>query len=75
MGRRLTTGRFDTRQELLEFVWREYTNTSRSVAQVARAARISEATAHKILNNFRGRGLTTTDDAGILLARKQQEGA
>jgi hypothetical protein len=48
-GRKLSTGRFETRAELEEFVIREYKNTPRNQAQIARAARASTTTVANIL--------------------------
>lgn len=50
-GRKQTTGRFDSRAELEDFVIREYYSTSRKVLYIARAARVSEATVHNIIDH------------------------
>ena len=53
-GKPPTTGRFDTRAELCEFIWREYLHGPRSASQVAVAARVSPQVVHKILNTKEG---------------------
>ena len=46
-----TTGRFETRQELEEFVWYAWTKTKQNQTQVAKSARVSPGTVSNILNN------------------------
>lgn len=50
MPRQKTTGRFDTRDELLEFVCRKYYTSTMNNAQIARSAGVSESTAANILD-------------------------
>lgn len=49
MKRRKTTGRFDTREELEQWVRHLYYDTSAKQAQIARACRVSETTVANIL--------------------------
>lgn len=49
-GRKPTTGRFETREELVAEVWNRYLNTEQSTPQIARFARISNGTVRTILN-------------------------
>jgi DNA transposition AAA+ family ATPase len=53
-GRKKTTGRYGTREELCSEVWRRYRNTPSSMADIARACRVSEGTVAKILNGKEG---------------------
>ena len=48
-GRQPTTGRFSTREELVDFVLAQYHNTQASQSDVARAARVSQGVVAKIL--------------------------
>jgi len=50
-GRPLTAGRFETREQLLDRICTMYWLNGRSVAACARNARISEHTAHKIIES------------------------
>lgn len=50
MTRKLTTGRFETREELESEVWDRYHNTAQNMAQIARFARVSETTIRNILD-------------------------
>lgn len=50
MGRKLTTGRFDTRAELEEFVWNRWRNTNMGVGWISDCAGVSEPTVNKILS-------------------------
>jgi hypothetical protein len=50
MGRPPMTGRFATREELVAFVLQQYHTTPRKVPDIARAAQVSEAIVHRILN-------------------------
>lgn len=52
-GRKRTTGRFDSRYELEQFIWHRYTTTDLNMAQIARAAHVSETTAHNIYEQLR----------------------
>ena len=49
-GRKLTTGRFDTREELVQKTQFLYYETSCSAAKVAANCKVSENTIHNILN-------------------------
>lgn len=49
-GRKLTTGRFNTREELVDWIWRDWLRPGRTQAMVARSAGVSEGTVLKILN-------------------------
>jgi len=51
MGRKKTTGNLNTRAELEETVWCLWRNTACGIATIARHCRISEITAHDIINN------------------------
>lgn len=51
-GPKPTTGRFDTREELVEAVWRDY-DADRSAQHTAAAYRVSEGTVQKILSGPR----------------------
>lgn len=60
-GRRPATGRFATRAELLEWIWRNYLHTPATPADIARQCRVSSTVVNKILNTKEGRdavGLT-----------------
>ena len=50
-GRPKTTGRFDTREELVEKVAFLYFNTNMSIFKIARNVKVSETVAHKIIDN------------------------
>lgn len=54
-GRRKTTGRFQTREELCEWVWNTYWHTKASAADIAKQCRVSEGTVNNILNSLEGR--------------------
>lgn len=49
-GRQLTTGRFETRQELEAYVDHLWLDSNADQATIARACRISQATASKIIS-------------------------
>lgn len=49
-GPKLTTGRFETREELVEAVWRDYLKTQRNQSQIARAYRVSQGVVGSILS-------------------------
>ena len=51
-GRLPTTGRFNTREELEEFIWETYWSTEISQEDLARRARISPNTLRAILNKW-----------------------
>jgi DNA-binding transcriptional regulator LsrR (DeoR family) len=48
-GRKLTTGRFETRAELESEVWDRYLNTPSTQSDIARFARVSTTTVANIL--------------------------
>lgn len=48
-GRKPAVGRFQTRGELLDFVWREWIYTSRTITQVAAAAGVGYGVVSRIL--------------------------
>jgi hypothetical protein len=50
-GRKPTAGRFRTRAELVEAVWREWLMTRRNQAQIARAFRVSDGVVASILKD------------------------
>lgn len=50
MGRKKTKGKFDSREELVDFVWSEWRNTDRNQAQIAKAAGVSTGTVSLILD-------------------------
>lgn len=52
MGRRATTGRFDTRDELVDRIEHLYKNSRMSVAAIAGNVGISPATCGKIVDDF-----------------------
>lgn len=49
-----TTGRYETREELCDLVWRWYTRGAMSQADIARVSRVSEGTIANILNKKEG---------------------
>lgn len=49
-GRPPTTGRFDTRKELVEFIFDNYQHSPRNMTLIARAAKVSLTTVSKILD-------------------------
>lgn len=49
-GRKPTTGRYATREELVEAVWGFYDMPNTSIAQVARICRVSEGVVAKVLD-------------------------
>lgn len=53
-GRQPATGRFETRAELVDFIWREYLGTARTITDVARAARVGVGTVSRILTTWEG---------------------
>ena len=53
-GRKKTTGRFDSREELVKEVWIRYHTTPQNVAQIARFCRVSDSTVHNILTSKEG---------------------
>lgn len=50
MSRKLTTGRYQTREELVREVWAWYRMKGTTQAQIARICRVSPGTVQKILN-------------------------
>lgn len=55
-GRKKTTGRYETREELARQVWAWYAMPGTTVAQIARIAKVSEGVVHGILNSREGVG-------------------
>ena len=53
MSRKLTSGRYETREELVMEVWEMWLNTDMHQAAIARSARVSEATVANILKGKR----------------------
>lgn len=50
MGRKQTTGRFETREELeSEVMWR-WKDTPSHISDIARACRVSQATVNNVIN-------------------------
>jgi len=55
-SRKLTTGRFETREELEEFIHDQYFRIrTRTITQIAMDAKVSPATASKIIDKKFGR--------------------
>mgnify|MGYP001773881645 CR=1 FL=1 len=54
-GRKPATGRFETREELVEAACRAYRDTDQNVAQIARWCRVSDGVIHKIIDGDEGR--------------------
>lgn len=54
-GRKPTTGRFETRAALCDFVWASYGRTTAKAPQIAVNARTTEAVVNKILNTGEGK--------------------
>lgn len=52
-GRRPSTGRFDSREELEAWVWHFWTHTPACIADVARQCRVSPGVVSKILDKGR----------------------
>jgi len=48
-GRKPAVGRFQTRGELLDFVWREWITSRRNTTQIALAARVGYGVISRIL--------------------------
>lgn len=53
-GRAKTTGRYATRKELCDNIWRMYQHSPAHVADIARVVRVSETVVHKVLDNKEG---------------------
>jgi hypothetical protein len=53
-GRAKSTGRFTSREELCDAVWRNYLGTKANIADVARACRVSASTVSNILDSKEG---------------------
>lgn len=53
-GRPKATGRYATREELCEMVWRFYRSPKLTIADVARVVRVSERVVHTILETREG---------------------
>ena len=55
-GRPPVTGRFATRGELVDFVWRAYLGTTRTTSDVALAAQVGYGVVSRILRTKEGHG-------------------
>lgn len=53
MGKKKTTGRYETREELERMVFQWYDNTHATMKEIAATMRVSEPTVRKILNGPR----------------------
>lgn len=53
-GRAKSTGRFSSREELCDAVWRNYLGTKANISDVARACRVSATTVSNILDSKEG---------------------
>lgn len=75
MTRRLTTGRFDTREELTEAVHREWLHSPRNLVQIARYCQVSPTTVSKILDTPRLKPATqgTTMNFDAFASRIEQQ--
>lgn len=49
MGRYLTNGRFESREELVAWIWHQWTNTKANQADIAKQCRVSPTTVANIL--------------------------
>ena len=54
-GRKKATGRYDTREELVDYVCSAYHNGPQNQAQIATAARVSAGVVQKILDGEEGK--------------------
>lgn len=54
MSRKPITGRFETREELCDTVWREWLFSPRNQTEIARFCKVSTATVGKILDSKEG---------------------
>lgn len=50
-GRKLTTGRFSTRRELLDRIGFLYYSTACNVSQIAKSCGVSETVVHKLIDS------------------------
>lgn len=50
MGKKLTTGRYETREELVEQIWKWWDMKGTTIPQIASVTRVSETTVRKILD-------------------------
>jgi hypothetical protein len=50
-GRPKTTGRYETRQELEESVWRQYYETAKSIVDISRFCKVSATVVSNILDD------------------------
>lgn len=57
MGRKLTTGRYETRNDLVDTVWRLYKNTDANQSAIAKITKVSESTVATILAQLKGETL------------------
>ena len=53
MGRAKTTGRFKTREELVDTVWAQYLYTQATSSEIAKYVQVSDPTVGNILNEPR----------------------
>lgn len=53
-GRAKSAGRYETRAELCDMVWRLYRDTKAKVSDIARITRASEGVVHKIIEGKEG---------------------
>jgi hypothetical protein len=54
-GRKPSTGRFSSREELTSFTWQRWLITQSSITDIAVAARVSPGVVHLILTKLEGR--------------------
>jgi len=54
MGRKKTTGRYNTRDELVSEVWRMWKETPLNMTEVSKQARVSLGTVSSILDRLEG---------------------
>ena len=54
-GRKKTTGRFETRDELVEFICRKYYTTKLGDTAIGRMAQVSQTTVANILSGEEGK--------------------
>jgi hypothetical protein len=63
MGRPRTTGRFNTPEELADYVLWQYASTPDGFAAIARRARVSETLVARIVNNARSKPQKSIDSS------------
>lgn len=52
-GRKQTTGRFESRERLVDYVWSSYTHTQAGLSDISRSAQVSIPVVRKILSGPR----------------------